>query len=253
MLDTLILFTFPFLASFLSIIFNLPGFYSIFLFLGFPSLYLTFRSHKNVTRIALFSLLFTIPVTLVFDYIMQVSLVWKVATIYNFKAFGVVPIEQFVWGFLYMYLSAMYYKYFLDKKTKRHVGFRDKFLAIGFLGWLFGMAAVILILLNFGIVVPYLYIVLGVLFFIAQFIIFFKLHPQLAHKILRTVPYNFVVALIFEITALYLQQWSWPGNTYIGWVEFLSLRFPLEEFIFYLILGSAVVLMYFELLADDLE
>ncbi|MCJ7739972.1 hypothetical protein MUP32_01480 [Candidatus Microgenomates bacterium] len=253
MIDMIILFTLPFLASFLSIVFNLPGFYSIFLFLGFPSLYLTFRSHKNVTRIALFSLIFTIPVTLAFDYIMQVSEIWTVDTIFDFKFFGIVPIEQFIWAFLYMYLSIMYYKYFLDKKTKKHVGFRDKKLAISSLSWLFGIMSVLLILLSFGIVVPYLYIIIGILLFIVQLIIFFKYHPKLAPKILETIPYNFVVAIMFEITEVYLKQWIWPGKYYIGWIEFLTVKFPLEEFIFYMILGSAGILMYFELLADDLE
>lgn len=64
--------------------------------------------------------------------------------------------------------------------------------------------------------------------------------------------YFFFFSLVYELTALTLGQWSFPAeNQFIGFVEFLGLRFPLEEFIFWIMLGTSATLVLYEFFNDD--
>ena len=56
--------------------------------------------------------------------------------------------------------------------------------------------------------------------------------------------------LSFELTALKLDQWRFPGEN-IGHVQLFGLLFPFEEFIFWIVFGTPIILSYYELFVDD--
>ena len=56
-------------------------------------------------------------------------------------------------------------------------------------------------------------------------------------------------SLLYEITAMKLGWWSFPGE-YIGLVTILE-TFPIEEFIFWILLFAMAVLTFFEYTEDD--
>lgn len=251
-IEAIILSFLIFLASFLSIIFHLPGLYSNLLFFGLPSLYLSYLSPKNIRQAFLYSLIATPPVVLMFDYIMQLSQVWFVPTIFSFKILDVVPIEQFVWGFLYTYLFIIFYKYFFDKNNLNLHIFANKKLSIFFISWILIAYLIMLILLHYGIIIPYLYIIMGILFIIFPSVIIYLYYPKVLFKIIKTIPYNFALSLVFELTALHLEQWAFPGKYYLGWIQIFNYRLPFEELFLFMFLFSFLVLIYFEIWADDL-
>ena len=73
---------------------------------------------------------------------------------------------------------------------------------------------------------------------------------ELLFKFLKVSAFFFFLFFAFELTALRLGQWNFPGR-YIGKVEIFNLVFPFEEFFFWILLSSTVVLSYYELYVDD--
>jgi len=56
--------------------------------------------------------------------------------------------------------------------------------------------------------------------------------------------------LIYELTAVKLEQWHFPGQ-YIGWIDLFGLKFPFEELLFWMGLSSFVVLSIYEGFIDN--
>jgi len=59
------------------------------------------------------------------------------------------------------------------------------------------------------------------------------------------------LSFTYELTALHLGLWSFPGEHFIGWVDILGYRFPFEEFFFFIVLASIAGLAYYEFFDDD--
>ena len=75
-------------------------------------------------------------------------------------------------------------------------------------------------------------------------------YPTIIPKLIFLIPFFFCVYLAFELIALHFGWWSFDGN-YVSLVTILGLTFALEELVIWIILGSAVVAAYHELLVDD--
>ena len=56
---------------------------------------------------------------------------------------------------------------------------------------------------------------------------------------------------IYDIAALKLGWWTFPGTEFIGWISIAGVSFPIEEFIFWIILFALGVLSYYEYFDDD--
>ena len=80
------------------------------------------------------------------------------------------------------------------------------------------------------------------------FIIFY---PQFLKKLLKLGLYFFILNLLFEMTALDLGQWHFPGNNFIAWINLGPYRFPFEEFVFWIVLFSLATVSYYEFFYDD--
>ncbi|PIZ98281.1 MAG: hypothetical protein COX77_05045 [Candidatus Komeilibacteria bacterium CG_4_10_14_0_2_um_filter_37_10] len=96
---------------------------------------------------------------------------------------------------------------------------------------------------------PYTYLIIGVT---GAFPFFYLIitKPHLAAKLLKAGIFNIFLFLSFELTALSLDQWRFPGQ-YIGHIQLFGLQFPFEEFIFWIVLGTPIILAYYELFVDD--
>ena len=88
-------------------------------------------------------------------------------------------------------------------------------------------------------------------FFIVPAITFLSLFPRLLSKYVKTASYFFLLSILFELTGLQLNQWTFPGSNFIGWVELFGHRFPFEEFFFGFVMGAISVLTYYEFFDDD--
>ena len=60
----------------------------------------------------------------------------------------------------------------------------------------------------------------------------------------------FFVHLAHELTAVKLGQWYFPAQS-IGYLELVGIRFPVEEFVFWIVLSTAILLADYEYFIDD--
>jgi len=80
-------------------------------------------------------------------------------------------------------------------------------------------------------------------------VILYKLRG-LAGKIVFQSAYFFVLGIMVELTAVSLNQWYFRGDQYIGIVEIIGVRFPIEEFLWLVFAVPAYICIY-EFFADD--
>jgi len=239
-------------ASLVSLLIHPSILTSIFIFLVPQALILSYLNRSLITKSILFALT-SIPVLLIIDFISHSLGQWIVpSTSFPIKLLGNVPIEDSIWVFILTYITIMFYEYFLDKhKTKKPYG-KKFFTLAGF----FTLATIIYYLL--GSLFPelyqikYFYLTWGTVGIFIPTALFLSKFPKVTFKFVCTGLYFFWLALNYELTALFLGWWYFPkGSEFIGWVSISGLNFPLEEFIFWLVLCAMGTLSWFEYFDDD--
>lgn len=246
-LDFPILLLLPIIAAILSLVIKTNYFWTIILFLAVPGIYLSIRAPKYIKKTSLFSILASIPAILVVDYVGQRTGQWIIpSSVSSLRLFGTTQVEQLLWAFFNFYSVIIFYKYFLDRHYSQKVwGQRLKYvIIIGFL--LIGPFLLLLWQRPEILNVPYFYFIFGLLLIAVPAVGEPFGHPNLATRFLKTAAYFFYLSLIFEITALQLGCWTFPSTQFVGWIEISNIRFPLEEFIFWIILFSMAVLATYE-------
>src|SRR3989344_3323013 len=130
--DVILIILFPVLATLLTLIFKTNFLISTLLFFGVPSLYLSFRRPGIVLKSLIFTAIFSIPFSILVDYLAGMDKSWFVpSTIFSSRFLGVIPIEDFIWGFLWVFFTVMFYEYFLDRgKEKDHISQNIKYLVV---------------------------------------------------------------------------------------------------------------------------
>ena len=81
-------------------------------------------------------------------------------------------------------------------------------------------------------------------------IFFIRKHPPMLLKFIKTGAFFFMLFLVYELTAMKLGQWYFPGQ-YIGWVDIFGLKFLIEEFLLWMGLSPFAVLTIYEGCVDD--
>lgn len=81
--------------------------------------------------------------------------------------------------------------------------------------------------------------------------LFLYFHPKLLQKFFLEGLYFFFALLLFEFAALYNGQWIFSSTHYVGFVELFGFRFPLEEFVFWMIFCVPTLLAIYEFFDDD--
>ena len=68
-------------------------------------------------------------------------------------------------------------------------------------------------------------------------------------KVIYQGLFFFVLSILYELTAIHAGHWIFPGD-YIGFVEILGLRFPIEELLWLMLCVPSTIAIY-EFFADD--
>lgn len=251
--DLLLVLAWPVFASVLSIALRVNYFWSIFFFLFVPAAYISYRNQQYIKKIALFSTVISLPLAIVFDYIMEVTGSWlTLSTIFSFKLFGYIMIEDLIWLFLWIYFVAIFYESFIDKRQKAKL-YKPNLKYAGIIGILLIVAFAIAYLFNPALLnIEFFYLKMGILAGVLPLLITLIKFPKLSGKFIKTGAFFLVHALLYEITALRLNLWSFPAkNQFLGFVTIFGETFPFEELIFWVILGSLVIMAYYEVFDDD--
>jgi hypothetical protein len=254
--DLIILIFWPIIAAAISFSIGASTFSSIILFLGVPAAYLSYLNPKKILKLFLFSFVLGVPLAIVIDYVMQRTGGWFLpSSIFGpFRLLGYVTIEQIIWLFLYIYLVAIFYETFIEKNQVEKTYYHNFKYLITLMVLIYGLFGFFYFLAPAFLLINYFYLKLGLVLGLLPITLVLLKSPKLCQKFFQTAIYFFFLSLIYELTALTLGQWTFPAkNQFIGFVEIFGLRFPFEEFFFWIMLGAMAVLAYYEFFDDDLK
>lgn len=237
---------------------------TVFLF-GIPSFYLFLKNKKVFKKVFLFSLICSIPVVLLFDYLIVKDNGWYIInTIFSFRLFNLVVIEQFLWGFCWFFYVVSFYEYFLNnqkhrsllsflpffKKTDVLITKRMEYLAMfAFAGLLF-FIFLVFFRPNF-LTLNYAYLALSIVLVVIPLVIFLFKFPNFLTRFLWVAVYFSFLSIIIEYVGLKLNHWAFPGTHFLGMINFFGFRVPYEETIMYFVLFAPSALAYYEFFDDD--
>lgn len=233
--------------------FRLGPLTSAVLFFLLPSVYLLSRHKEKTKRIVAGSFLIGLVCGFIFEFLNEVNESWSFdysKFTFSFRVFGLVPVDVVIWYFLWAFSIIVFYEHFLehdrtDKLSPRYV--RALILP------LIVLAAVVLVYYLYPLILhfPFSYLILATIACIPLLYLLWN-NPSLIKKFLLISPYFLFLLFSYEIVAVKLGHWYWTGR-YIKNINFtlLGVWFPLEELVFWIILGSTVVLSYYELYVDD--
>lgn len=248
--DAVVLVAMPLFASWFSLWARTSMIFSTFLFFGLPAIYLSIKTPHAILRTLVFSLIMALPVNLVIDYLAHAMNAWFVPTVYPFRFLGLVPIEDFVYTFLFIYAVTIFYEHFLDRSNHNILDKRMKYLIAGLLILVVVFAALYLNGVDFS-KSPLPFSVLGLIFLLTPLVLFLTHFVRFISKYVKVAVYFVALQLLNEITALKLGYWTFPGSNYVGWVQTAGVKFPLEELFFFIIIGAVAILTYFEYFDDS--
>jgi hypothetical protein len=245
----ILLYVLPLLAVVVALVVRAEFLLTLILFWGLPSVVLTLWAREHALKALLFAtvgMIFMICLDLVFFATKQ----WYVVTPFN-TLFGVVAWADLLYWFLWVYFPILFWEHFYEKKKKEPFWSRKM-----------TRLASVLLLASFAILaawtwaphllqIPYFYLLSTVILIVIPIALEVLAKPKLGFKFLRVALYFAYVAILYELTALYLGQWLYPSDQFIGWIEIVGLRFPIEELFAWILLGSTGILTWYEYFDDD--
>lgn len=250
-LDIFLLIVLPIIATSATLVLRLNYFWAIILFFGSTAAWLSLRTPKMIARTALFAALFTSPFAIVVNYVAVQDGSWYVpTTIFPFRIFGSLPIEDIILGFLLTYAVIICYEHFLDKGRHNLVDKKMKYFIWPFLLLLITFFA--LFVVNQELLkIKYSYFWMGTIFLVLPIISTISIFPRLLSKYLKVGAYFALLLAIFEYTGISLNQWIFPGKNFIAWIQYFGYKIPIEELVFWIFLTVIGILSYYEFFDDD--
>lgn len=242
----------PIFATSLSLIFQVNFLTGIFLFMGIPCLYFSWRTKDMWMKTLIFSIAMGVIFSLFMDMVQQYNYIWFERTTIFPHFFGKIVVEHFLWGFLFTYMVLIFYEHFLDKGIHELFDKKLKYFFIPVI--LLSLVFVMLEVLNPKILtVNYAYLILGIVVVAVPIFSTLLFFPKLISKYAVTASYFFFHTMIYEWTAMELNHWVWPEGQFVGWVELLGHSFPFEQMMFFMFMGAAAILTYYEFFDDDIR
>lgn len=250
-IDILFLIISPIVATIVSLFFKVNYLTNIFLYFGLPAAYLSIRNRHAIIKSTIFSLITGVVVAFLIDYIATFSKSWLILnTVFSHRVLGIVPLEDIIWGFLVVYDTIMFYEHLLDKGRHNLKDTKLKYLIVLTIFLL--IAFVLVYWFNPAIIyIKYFYFYGGIVVMLLPVVSYLSFFPRLISKFIKAGTYFFIISVLYEFTGLYLNQWTFTGNNFVGWFKILNLAVPFEEVFFYLILFNVCILSYYEYFYDD--
>jgi len=249
--DVLVLIILPILAAAVTIYLNTNLLViSVLLFFILPSMYIAFSDPGIFWKSFKFAILFSIPMMLFVDTIAAINGAWIIpVTIFPFKLFGISTVDNYFFALGWALFAVLFYEHFFDKVHHgQKISKQIRNLMYGFAVLCFGLIVIFYRDQNL-LKIPYFYFFLGLFFVFAPLMAFLLHYPKYIQRFGILALYFFFTLMLYEISALRTGEWFFSGR-YIGYVQILSYRFPLEEFFFWMLIATPSLLAYYEFFAD---
>ncbi len=250
--DLALLLCYPLIAYVLCLFFELNMFLGTVLFFGVPSIHLALRAKEFDKKAFYFSLLVSVPLIVIVDYIGQLTMMWSFPhSIFPHRLLGVITGEIVFWIVLNTFCCIVFYKYFLDHHLVHSSLHNHMRLCISITAGVLFLFSIAFLWFPDSLEIPYFYLLMGVVLMLIPIMIEVAFKPKFLHKFFIVGSYFFYLSFVCEIVALKLDWWRFPGNDFIGWVEVVGVRFPLEELLVWMVWMSMAILSWYKYFEED--
>ena len=214
------------------------------------SIYLGIVKKKFWKKILVATVLFGGIFGFIFEFVQEYTGMYTVlSSLFPFKIFGVLPVDNVVGHLEMTFFTFVFYEHFLSHERSSHV---SKHLIFALIPGIVVMLSIILLyyISPSLLKIPYSYLLFGLTAIIPTFFLAIT-QPKYIKNMAEIAAFFFFVYFVFEVIALSFGYWTFAGDSYIGWVQFLNLQFPFEELVFWMLFYAATLVAYYELFIDQ--
>lgn len=246
--DALVLILFFLATSAAVLTFRINALVSQILYLVLPSIYLLIKYRDLIKRVLFFALPLGVILSIILQFFAEKNGLWYAQ--FLLPRVLNLPLDVFLWYPFWVLLVVLLYEIFVDfKSVNKKISKNYKW----FIASLFSLAIIFAAWLKLGSVsinTAYTTILSLPVLLSIVYIIFKdrKLLPKLITFSLILLPFS----LVYELIGIKLHHWEFSGE-YIGLINIAGLSMPIEEFILWIMLGSASIAAYYEIFVDDLR
>ena len=249
LVDLTVLCLYELLVPIITVAFHLKFYQSSIFFFFIPAIFLVLRKTKKLKHILIASV-GGLGFGFIFDFVATLNHAWFVPTnqLALPRIFGIVPIDDLIWFAGWIFFMTTFYEHFIDNTKNKQISSHLKW---GISISLLIMSVLVIIFYAFPslLQIHYAYLVCFACSLPFAFYVFFH-KPALLLPIAKLTAFFAPMFLLYELSALMTNQWIFPGF-YIGHVEILGIVMPFEEFFFWIVLSSSVVLAYYEFFVEE--
>ena len=245
-IDLIILVIYPLFGAAISFLLNVNFFISVLIFFILPSIYLTFRAPRFFKRVAIFSVLIGLPFMIIIDYIAHLNHQWFLNKSIFPRLFEYASIEVILWAIFNLYFVVMFYEYFIHRYSTKIILYKKLKYLFLFSLFLFLIFLVFYTYYPYLLNIDYFYLRYGIVGIALPIIFQLVKYPKFFLKFIKVAIYFFYVTLLYEFTGLKIGWWYFPESNFIGQISIFAIKFPVEEFVFWILLFAMAVLSFYE-------
>ena len=246
----IVLVIYEFFIGYLALSFDFNALWYLGMSWVIPTLFFLYKLHINRYQYILEALMWSIPGSLLIDWVGHYSKAWSYWGNPLFASTGInilgIPLESFVWGSVFWIFYVVIYEYFFDENRASNFNNKEKFVAFG----LVILSLVMVLLINlYQPTIPFFYslILLSIIFIIVISLIPYR---QLIPRVLKFGLIVFILGLQIEFFALKLNLWFFSGGDYLKEIQFFGNFIPIEELLWWVMVPMAIAAIH-EIFADN--
>jgi hypothetical protein len=212
------------------------------------AIYLGVRKPKPWRKVLLATAIFGFLFGFFFEFIQEFNLAYSV-TDTILPSIGPMPLDNVVGHACMAFLTFMFYEHFLAAKTNYKISRRYK---VALFGAIIAIASALTAyaFLPSLLTINYSYLKFGLLAIIPLLALSW-FRPRHLKDLVMIAPVFFVIYFVIEILAVNYDWWIYPNGQYIGYVELAdSIRYPIEELLFWMMLYASALLSYYKIFID---
>jgi hypothetical protein len=249
-LQFLVLIAYEVTAGFIALFLDFNALWYLGISWVLPTLFFLYKLHINRYRYVIEALLWSIPGSLVVDWIGHYTRTWSYwdNPLFASSGFGVfgIPLESFLWGSLFWIFYVVVYEYFFDENRSSDFNNKEKLIVCS----LGAISLSLVILINsYKPTIPLFYLLILLLF---VFLTALALAPyrKLAPRVLKFSSIVFILGLIVEFFSLKLGLWLFPEGDFVRTILVSGQMVPVEEVAWWFIVPMFIAAVH-EVFADN--